>query len=84
MAWFPAFVIALAKSRPFVVRADCRRLNGHIHVDRGKFIADGTVGRPRPRTERRAIPVRCCFWGGLGRHGVVAGDSITADRRRCA
>jgi predicted PurR-regulated permease PerM len=81
MAWFPAFVIALAKVKSigsFVLIAGVLTA---IHVVAANFIAPALVGR-RVRLNAVAITVALLFWGWVwGGMGLLLAIPITATLR---
>jgi predicted PurR-regulated permease PerM len=81
MAWFPAFVIALAKFKTigsFVLIAGVLTA---IHVVAANFIAPALVGR-RVRLNAVAITVALLFWGWVwGGMGLLLAIPITATLR---
>jgi len=81
MAWFPAFVIALAKIKSigsFVLIAGVLTA---IHVVAANFIAPALVGR-RVRLNAVAITVALLFWGWVwGGMGLLLAIPITATLR---
>jgi predicted PurR-regulated permease PerM len=81
MAWFPAFVIALAKFKTigsFVLIAGVLTT---IHVIAANFIAPALVGR-RVRLNAVAITIALLFWGWVwGGMGLLLAIPITATLR---
>ena len=75
LAWLPAFIIALAKSRTFgEVRLDCRRSDGHSCA-RPEFSCAANCWAARALERRRDHDFAALLGMGMGRHGVAAGDS---------
>ena len=64
MAWFPAFVIALAKFKTISSFVLIAWVLTTIHVIAANFIAPALVGR-RVRLNAVAITVALLFWGWL-------------------
>jgi predicted PurR-regulated permease PerM len=81
MAWFPAFVIALAKFKTIGSFLLIAGVLTAIHVVAANFIAPALVGR-RVRLNAVAITVALLFWGWVwGGMGLLLAIPITATLR---
>src|SRR5882757_10509157 len=81
MAWFPAFVIALAKFKTISSFVLIAGVLTTIHVIAANFIAPALVGR-RVRLNAVAITVALLFWGWVwGGMGLLLAIPITATLR---
>jgi predicted PurR-regulated permease PerM len=81
MAWFPAFVIALAKFKSIGSFLLIAGVLTTIHVVAANFIAPALVGR-RVRLNAVAITIALLFWGWVwGGMGLLLAIPITATLR---
>jgi predicted PurR-regulated permease PerM len=81
MAWFPAFIIALAKFKTIGSFFLIAGVLTSIHVIASNFIAPALVGR-RVRLNAVAITVALLFWGWVwGGMGLLLAIPITATLR---
>jgi predicted PurR-regulated permease PerM len=81
MAWFPAFLIALAKFKTIGSFVLIAGVLTSIHVIASNFIAPALVGR-RVRLNAVAITVALLFWGWVwGGMGLLLAIPITATLR---
>ncbi len=81
MAWFPAFIIALAKFKTIGSFLLISGVLTSIHVIASNFIAPALVGR-RVRLNAVAITIALLFWGWVwGGMGLLLAIPITATLR---
>jgi predicted PurR-regulated permease PerM len=81
MAWFPAFIIALAKIKAISSFVLIAGVLTTIHVLAANFVAPALVGR-RVRLNAVAITVSLLFWGWVwGGMGLLLAIPITATLR---